>query len=455
MLRMGSLLLALALFLPGGVLSGPSVRSAETAGTSGTSGTGTAPETTPNPSVPDGPDVTDFAENIALYCPEADLFLYDKAADAPFHPYALTKLVSVLVALDRIENPDETFTVEEGMLDRFSHRYGISAGDEISYADLMKLMLMRGFDDAACVLARKIGGSDEGYVALLNEKAEQLGAEHTVFESPTGRGDVGTTTAADCARIGAAFTKNRLAMEWAGAESHRIALNDRLVHNCNYYLSIYYNASGKQYLDSRVSGLIVGNVLDPRMLIASFSVNGYTYVVTVMDAAPDNGCAYAYEIADKLVDENETVLAYKRVLSRSDLICELPVSMGEGHDAVAVCPDRDFSFHVRTDSDLDREFTYTYELDEDSLEAPVLAGTKVGSLILRRNGQEVGRADLLTMANVGRSMTDYYSGRVKSFVHGRVFLKTVLILGSLGVVYVLAVAIYRGQKKKRRRERNS
>lgn len=454
--RIASLMLALILLLSGGIFSGAVFHAAEDGGAAGTAAADTA-VTAPGtvPGTTEETDVTDFAENISLYCLEADMFLYGKEADAPFHPYALTKLVSVLVALDRVDDPDEVFTVEEGMTDRFSHRFGIEAGDSVSFADLMKLMLMRGFDDAACVLARKIGGTDENYVAMLNEKAAELGAQHTVFENPTGRGDVGTTTAADCARIGAAFTENRLAMSWAGSESLRTAQSDRPVHNCNYFLSIYYNSSGKQYLDSRVTGLIAGNTLDPRMLIASFSVGGYTYVATVMDAAPDNGCAYAYEIAKKIVNDNETALTYKRVLSRADLICEIPVIMGEGHDAVAVSPDRDFAFHVRTDSDIKREFTYTYDLDCESLEAPVLSGTKVGSLILCRDGVEVGRADLLTVANVGRSMADYYSGRVRNFVHGEVFIKTVLIAGSLGVVYVLAMAIYRGQKKKKRRERGS
>ncbi len=413
----------------------------------------TAPGTTA-PAAPTYADVTEAAENIILYCPEADMVLYGKEETATFHPYALTKLVSILTALDAIEDPDETFTVEEGMVDRYAHRFGLAVGDSVSYADLMKMMIMRGFDDAACVLARKIGGTDEQYVAMMNEKAAEIGAEHTVFENTTGRNDLGITTAYDCAKIGAAFCKKRLAMEWAGSESLRTTGN-RLIHNCNYFLSIYYNGSGTQYLDSRVTGLIAGSVMDPRMLIASFKVNGYTYVVTVMNAAPDNGCAYAYEIAKKLVNDYQSILSYKRILSRSDLICEVPVTMGDGHDAVVVSPDRDFSFHVRNDSDLKKEFTYKYELDMQSLEAPVLSGTKVGTLTLYRAGKEVGKADLLTVANVSRSMTDYYSGRVRGVITGRTFIKTVLILGGIGVVYVFAMAIYRGQKKKKRREHNS
>lgn len=400
-------------------------------------------------------DVTDAAENIALYCPEADMVLFGKNETDTFHPYALTKLVSILVALDQIDDPDEVFTIEEGMVDRYAHRFGLDAGDSVSYADLMKMMLMRGFDDAACVLARKIGGSDDRYVAMMNEKAAQLGAEHTVFENPTGRDDLGVTTAYDCSLIGAAFCKNRLAMEWAGAESLRTDVSNRLIHNYNYFLSIYYNATGTRYLDSRVTGLIAGNAVDPRMLIASFDIGGYTYVVTVMNAAPDDGCAYVYEIARKLVNEYRNILAYKRVLSKSDLICEIPVSMGDGHDAVVVSPDREFSFFIRTDSDLKKEFTYTYELDVESMEAPVTAGTKVGTLILYRDGTEVGRADLLTIANVSRSMTDYYSGRVRDVVTGRIFLKIVLIVGGIGVVYVFAMAIYRGQKKKKRQQHSS
>lgn len=416
----------------------------------------TAPDTTTpstaEPALPEFEEITDAAENIILYCVEADMTLYSKEADASFHPYALAKLVNILVAWDAIEDPHEIFTVEESMLDRFANTFGLEAGDQTCYADLIKMMLLRGFDDAACVLARRIAGSDEEFVRRMNEKAKELGAVNTVFENTTGRNDLGITTAYDCALIGAAFTKNRVLMEWAGSDSLLMEATNRRLYNRNYFLSIYYNGSGTQYLDSRCTGLIAGSVMDPRMLIASMDVGDYTYVAVVMNAAEDNGCAYAYEIVKKLVQDNLNVLHYITVLSPADLICEVPVNMGEGHDAVIVSPDKTFSFHVLRESVIEEEFTYEYELTETTLEAPVLSGTKVGKLILYRNGREVGRCDLLTVANVGRSMSDYYRSEAQKAVNSRIFIKIVLVIGALAVVYVLAVAIYRGQKKKKLRQ---
>lgn len=416
----------------------------------------TTPDTTTppatEPALPVYDDVTDAAENIILYCVEADMTLYGKSEKESYHPYALAKLVNILVAWDAIEDPHEVFSVEEDMLDRFANTFGLKAGDQTCYADLIKMMLLRGFDDAACVLARKVAGSDEEFVRRMNEKAKELGATDTVFENTTGRNDKGITTAYDCAKIGAAFTKNRVLMEWAGADSLVMEVSGRKLYNRNFFLSIYYNGTGTGYLDSRCTGLIAGSVMDPRMLIASMDVGDYTYIAVVMNAAEDNGCAYAYEIVQKLVRENLNVLHYVTVLSPADLICEIPVNMGEGHDAVVAAPNKTFSFHVLRESVLDREFTYEYELTETVLEAPVLSGTKVGELILYRNGREVGRCDLLTVANVGRSMTDYYRSEAQKAVNSRIFYKIVLIIGALAVVYVLAVAIYRGQKKKKMRQ---
>ncbi|MGM9637342.1 MAG: D-alanyl-D-alanine carboxypeptidase family protein [Eubacteriales bacterium] len=416
----------------------------------------TAPDTTVPPTTESAPpafeEVTDAAENIILYCVEADMVLYDKDAYENFHPYALAKLVNILVAWDAIEDPYEVFTVEENMLDRFANSFGLKAGDQTSYADLIKMMLLRGFDDAACVLARKVAGNDEEFVRRMNEKAKELGAVDTVFENTTGRNDLGITTAYDCAIIGAAFTQNHVLMGWAGSDSLRMDTTDRRLYNRNYFLSIYYNGSGTQYLDSRCTGLIAGSVMDPRMLIASMDVGDYTYVAVVMNAAEDNGCAYAYEIVKKLVQDNLNVLHYITVLSPADLICEVPVNMGEGHDAVVVAPDKTFSFHVLRESVPEEEFNYEYELSETVLEAPVLSGTKVGELILYRNGREVGRCDLLTVANVGRSMSDYYRSEAQKAVNSRIFLKIVLVIGILAVIYVLAVAIYRGQKKRKIRQ---
>ncbi len=393
--------------------------------------------------------VTDGASIIYLYCPQSDIVLYSKGGDEIFHPYAVAKIMTLLVAADYIPDWDETFTVEEGMTEKFSNGYGISEGDCISYKDLAVLILFRGFDDAATVIARKTAGSDEKFVELMNEKAESLGTSSTEFKNPTGRGDKGSTTAGDSALIAAEFCKNDILMNIAGSGvvSCR-SLGQKKIYNRNFYFSGYYNATGKSYISERADGIIAGSVLDPEMLISSATIENYTYITIVMDAKKADGFSYPYEITNKLLGKYAGTFGYVSVLTKSDPICEIPVNMGDGHDSVVLSPDRDFYFYVMNDSDVKKEFSYEYTLAYESLDAPVESGTAVGQIILYRNGEEVGRADLVTRANISKSMSAYYYDRTRKIITDKFVIRLIVVIAAVFVITVMAIAIIRGQMHK-------
>ena len=103
-------------------------------------------------------------------------------------------------------------------------------------------------------------------------------------------------------------------------------------------------------------------------------------------------------------------------------------------------------------SDIESEFSYEYTLSSDYLEAPINMGTAVGQLVLYRNGEEVGRADLVTRANIAKSMSDYYVEEAKKVLTDRFVLRVMVAVAVVAVAYVLIVAIIKGQKKKKRRE---
>lgn len=444
--RFGALLLVVLMLLPAFSL----VLSAEPEDEVPTT-TQTLPDTNKSPNSETLDVLCSKAKGVYLYCPEADMTLYEKNGDTPLHPYAVAKLCTLLVCADKIDDWMTPITVEKTMLERFSNAWGFEAGDSVSPYDLAVLTIFRGFDDAATILARYVAGSDSAFVDLMNEKAHSLGATDTHFSNPTGRSDAGTTTAADAALIAAAFCKKDLLMSVAGQGMIKCeSLNGKKIYNRNFFLSGYYNATGKSYLDSGVGGLIAGSVLDPNMLVTIEVIGEFTYITVVLEADSESGRSIECDITRELVKAHKNSFSYIEVLSDHEPICDIAVKMGDGYDSAVVTSDKGFSFYMLNDSDLSEIVSYTYTLTEQTIDAPVRSGTVVGELILYLNDVEVGRADLVTRANIRKSMKDYYYDRTKSVITDRFVLRFIMIAAAVLVVIVLATAIVRGQKKKKK-----
>ena len=69
----------------------------------------------------------------------------------------------------------------------------LTAGEKLSFRELMYGLMMRSGNDAAIAIAEHVGGSVEGFVAMMNEKAKSIGALNTNFTTPHGLDEVGIT----------------------------------------------------------------------------------------------------------------------------------------------------------------------------------------------------------------------------------------------------------------------
>ncbi len=418
----------------------------------------TVPTTTPiTAPVTEGGNETidqlcDKAAAACLYCPESDMMLFEKDGDKRLRPHAVARLCALLVANERITDWDTPITLDGSMIVTFIDGWGFKAGDQISPYDLAALTILRGFDDAAVALARAFCGDDDETVRLMNEKAAELGAKNTKFDAVSGRGSGSRTTASDAALIAAAFGRCDRLLSIAGQDMIGCeSLGGRKIYSRSYFLSGYYNATGKRYLDSTTTASIAGSVVDPDMLITFRTIGEYTYIAVVMDAKSAKERSIPCDITNLLVKTYKNSFSLVRVLGEYEPICEIPVRMGEGIDAVVLTPDRSFSFYVKNDDSVDDLFSYKYKLDTDTLDAPISAGTKVGELILMKEGEAVGRADLITRTNVAKNMKEYYYDRAKDVVTDKFVLRAIMIAAAALAVTVIATALIRGQKRKHKR----
>ena len=113
--------------------------------------------------------------------------IHDQKAFDRLYPASTTKVMTYLVAA-QYGDLSQTVTITDTMLDLdpASSVAGLKAGDQIAMKDLLYGMLMVSGNDAAQAIALTIGGTEEGFAALMNQKALELGATGTHFVNAHG-----------------------------------------------------------------------------------------------------------------------------------------------------------------------------------------------------------------------------------------------------------------------------
>ncbi len=116
---------------------------------------------------------------------ENDSVLSEKYPSAKLPPASTVKLVTAMVALDRLD-PSTSVTVSKRAQAARSGKPRLKAGDVLTVSDLLHLALMRSINAAAVALAEGAGGSENAFVAMMNQKAKDIGANDTHFETASG-----------------------------------------------------------------------------------------------------------------------------------------------------------------------------------------------------------------------------------------------------------------------------
>ena len=139
--------------------------------------------------------------------------LAERDPDTRRAPASLTKLMTAYLAFEAIRDGtlalDEHVVVSTKAWRMGGSRMFIEVGNEVSIEDLLRGLIVQSGNDAAVALAERIGGSEEAFVALMNERAASLGMTGTTFRNPTGLPAAGhLSTARDLARLAEAVLED-------------------------------------------------------------------------------------------------------------------------------------------------------------------------------------------------------------------------------------------------------
>lgn len=135
-------------------------------------------------------DVNLHSSNAILVNLDTNKILLDKGSDEIIYPASLTKIMTVLVAIENIPNLQEKILLPKSIFKDLYEENASMAGflpnEEVTAEDLLYGSMLPSGADASIGLADYIAGSERKFVKLMNEKAKQLGMKNTHFKNATG-----------------------------------------------------------------------------------------------------------------------------------------------------------------------------------------------------------------------------------------------------------------------------
>ncbi len=224
------------------------------------------------------------AESAALCEASGRTLLVEKNADRRMPMASTTKIMTALVALEKapldrvVKIPKEAAGIEGSSV-------YLTAGDCYTIEMLLYALMLQSANDAAAAIAYAVGGSIEGFAALMNERAEELGLCNTHFANPHGLDDPAHyTTASDLALLAAEALDNPDFFTIVSTRKHTFTATDggnpRLLVNHNKMLLLYEGAVGVKTGFTKKSG---------RCLVSAAKRDGMTLVAVTLDAPSDWG----------------------------------------------------------------------------------------------------------------------------------------------------------------------
>ena len=151
--------------------------------------------TTENPIWADSPSIT--GESGIVLEVSTGTILYEKNMHEIHYPASITKIMTVLLAIENCEMDDIVTVPSEAvyMEDKGSH-IALDAGEQLTVEQCLYAIMLASANDAAYALAEHVGGTYENFIRMMNEKAKELGCENTNFTNPHGLPDENHVTSA-------------------------------------------------------------------------------------------------------------------------------------------------------------------------------------------------------------------------------------------------------------------
>lgn len=339
--------------------------------------------------------------------------IYEKEGHTSLHPASITKIMTMILIFDALEEGkislEDTVTVSEYAASMGGSQVFLEPGETQTVETMLKCISVASANDACVAMAEHIWGSEQEFVAQMNQRAKGLGMEDTTFVNCCGLDvDGHMTTAYDVALM-----SRELIGKYPQIHDYCTIWMENITHVTRRGSSEFgltnTNKLIRQY--PYATGLKTGSTSQAKYCVSATAEKDGMKLIAVIMAAPDHKVRfqdatallnYGFGKCQVYKDENK------------DKLPSLAIQGGV-EDSSPLAYESGFTYLDVVGSDLS---AITKELDlPESADAPVKKGEPAGKAVYKLNGKEIGSVSILYEKDVKEALfKDYFLKILEEFL---------------------------------------
>ena len=331
-----------------------------------------------------GTDLQISAKSAILMEPATNTVLYEKNASEICAPASITKIMSLVLIMEAIDQKrlttEEVVTASETASKMGGSQIWLKEGENMTVDDLLKATVIGSANDATVALAEQIAGSEEAFVNLMNKKAEELGMDNTTFKNCTGLDEDGHMTSCyDVAIMSCELLKHPLIKKYSTVWMDTLRDGESELVNTNKLVRFYEGTTG----------LKTGTTSKAGCCLSASAKRGDTELVAVIMGATNSNERFSG--AKKLLDfgfANYCMSEIKSSAKTEDLKSNVKngtekVIYGKAENNVKLLLKKEDAQSVEQRLSM-----------EDEIEAPIHKGDTIGTVDVYIGEELVGKIDI-------------------------------------------------------------
>lgn len=320
------------------------------------------------------------------------LVIYDHNMHEKLRPASVTKIMSLLLIMDAVDSGKISLTdnvpCTEDAAAMGGSQIWLDVRETLTVNEMLKAICIVSANDCVVAMADYLEGSQEAFVAKMNEKAKQLGMNDTCFKNCHGIDEDGHLTSA----YDIALMSRELLQKHPSITKYTTIYMDSLrdgksvLVNTNKLVRNYNGCTG---LKTGSTSLALYN------LSASATRNNLSFISVVMKAPTPK---IRFSEAQKLLDYGFNNYEFKKFGSKSEVIKTLPVNKGVCSE-INVILENDAGILLKKGNN--SEITQNITLD-DTVSAPIIENQKLGEISYSMNGEILDTVNLIASKSVAK-----------------------------------------------------
>lgn len=337
--------------------------------------------------------------------------LFQKNKDEKLAPASMTKMMSMLIIMEEIENGnlkwDEMITTSERASSMGGSQIFLKAGEKMSVTDLLKGIAIASGNDAVVALAERISGSEESFVKRMNARAKDLGLKNTNFVNSTGlTEDNHYSSAYDMSLIAKELVKHEKILEFTSTYEDYLRKDTK----SPFWL---VNTNRLVRFKEGVDGLKTGFTKEAGYCLTATMKKDNMRLITVVMKEEDSNKRSAD--TSKMLDYGFNVYMVQTILDEKTTIEKQKVELGKKL-TTEIVPKESITILNKKNEEIKN---ITYKTNINKIIAPVKKGDKVGTIDIIEEGKVISTIDATVKENIEKAnIFTVYLRNLKEVVGG-------------------------------------